>query len=469
MRKFVALLVVMLLAALAVVPAMAQFEEEEIPEDAGFIRVAHLAADVEGAIIFVDGEIVFSGLRFGNVTRWLPLAPGTYSVAVGTSADIEEAALGPIDLTVETNDFLTIGAIGTIANESLDVQVVAEDYSPITTGNARVTVWHAIEGAQPVDVLVNGSPVVEVLAYPGTIGSNEGVFTAELPAGTATLTVRSNLDPNVVLFDDEVTLPEGSNTIAYAVGTPDEPQVLFETVSEADFSEGRTYGEGEARVRVAHFSPDAPGVTIFVNGEIVFTGIRFGSVTRYLPVAPGTYEIIVSTDADPANAVIGPVDLTFGDGTFTTVGAIGSVEENTFQPIVITEADPAAEAGTCAQVEGACVVVLHAIEDAPVVDIVTGENNDVVLLAAAAYPGTFPLPSGGFNDGFEILDVPAGTYDLKVVPNAATAPVVLSAEGVEVMDGMYYLVAAIGLLEDGSAQLKLEVVDPANPDPADPF
>ena len=60
-------------------------------------------------------------------------------------------------------------------------QVLVEDYSAIAEGNARVTVFHAIEDAPAVDVLANGNAAITALAYPGTVDDNDGVLYAGCP------------------------------------------------------------------------------------------------------------------------------------------------------------------------------------------------------------------------------------------------------------------------------------------------
>ncbi len=41
---------------------------------------------------------------------------------------------------------------------------------------------------------------------------------------------------------------------------------------------------GEAQVRVAHLSPDASNVDVYVNGAPVLTNVSYTTVSDYLPV-----------------------------------------------------------------------------------------------------------------------------------------------------------------------------------------
>jgi len=59
---------------------------------------------------------------------------------------------------------------------------------------------------------------------------------------------------------------------------------------------------GDATVRVAHLSPDAPSVHVHVNGAKALSGVLYKSVSKYLSVPPGQYRFEArpaGADADP--------------------------------------------------------------------------------------------------------------------------------------------------------------------------
>ena len=124
--------------------------------------------------------------------------------------------------------------------------------------------------------------------------------------------------------------------------------------------------------------------------------------------------------------------------------------ESTIEALVIPEAYELAEGE-------AGVTVVHAIEDAPVVDVLAGEEN-AVLISGLGYPNTFLKAEGGFNDGYISAALPEGTYAVKVAPTDTT-DAVLEAE-LTLTAGKYYLVVASGSLGGGSARLIAVEVDP---------
>jgi transforming growth factor-beta-induced protein len=193
-----------------------------------------------------------------------------------------------------------------------------------------------------------------------------------------------------------------------------------------------------ARVRVAHFSPDTPAVDVYVNGELSgIQGLEYPTVTGWVDLMPGTYNIAVSpADTSIDDAAIGPVDLSFGPGTFTTIAAHGSLSNGTLQPSVIAE--------NYRDVEGteADITLFHAIEDAPAVDVLADGN---AIVNQLGYPGTV-------GDGFFEATVPAGTYDITVVPSPNPETTLFDLSGTALEAGKAYFVAAVGTLaEDDDA------------------
>jgi Domain of unknown function (DUF4397) len=184
-----------------------------------------------------------------------------------------------------------------------------------------------------------------------------------------------------------------------------------------------------AKVRVGHFSPDAPAVDVYANGGAILEDVPFGVLSDYLEVPAGTYTIeVVAAGADPADgAVIGPVDLPFEAGTMTTVAATNVLDSIEAQ--VLTD-EPMPQDGV------AQVRVVHFSADAPAVDIAL-DGGDVVV-ENLAYP-----------DAQGYLDLPEGEYDLEIRPTGTT-DVAFDIDPLPLTGGNSYTVFAIGSLADGS-------------------
>lgn len=51
------------------------------------------------------------------------------------------------------------------------------------------------------------------------------------------------------------------------------------------------HGSDEAMVRIAHASPDAPAVDVYVNGDAVVEGAAFKDATDYMNLPAGEHEV----------------------------------------------------------------------------------------------------------------------------------------------------------------------------------
>ncbi len=230
MRKFSVLFSLMALVLLAVSPALAQ---DDMMDSGAHIRVAHFSPDTPAVDVYINGELsAVQGLEFPSVTDWIEVPADTYTIAVspaGTSVD--DAAIGPADLTFEAGSWTTIAAVGSLESGTLAPAIIAEDYSEIPEGSVRVGVFHAIEGAPSVDVLAGGSPIVTYLAFPGTQDGNDGFFDLTVPADTYDLQVVAS-DTSDVLIDLQGTeLTAGTNYLVAAVAVDGTPTAIVQATS----------------------------------------------------------------------------------------------------------------------------------------------------------------------------------------------------------------------------------------------
>jgi hypothetical protein len=190
---------------------------------------------------------------------------------------------------------------------------------------------------------------------------------------------------------------------------------------------GPASAANEAMVRVLHASPDAPAVDVKVNDANVLTNVPFKTISNYLPLAAGTYNIKVCATGT-ATCVIN-ADLTFAANTKYTVAAtnvLASIEAK-----VITDA-PAPAAGTTQ------VRVIHFSSDTPAVDVLT-QDGATTVVDNLAYP-----------NATNYLSLPGGSYDLKVCANADNSVCPLDPAALSLANGTAYSVFAVGSLQGGT-------------------
>lgn len=392
MRKLSLLLVAVIMVLMSVAPALAQ-DEGNIVDVA--VANEELFSTLVAAVQAADPAIL------ETLT-----GPGPYTVFAPTNQAFSNLF-----------DFLGVTPEELLANTEL-----------LTT----VLLYHVVEG--------------EVLAEQ-VIGLDGQSVPTLLGEGGITITIQ---DGNVILNDVvQVTSTDiqASNGVIHVIDDVLLPQSVLDSLSaEPDQEEEMMAADEFVNIRVAHFSPDTPAVDVYVNGEAAITNLAFPDVTDFITLPAGTYEIAVAPAGTSIDqAAIGPADFDLPAGEFVTVAAIGSLNAGTLAPsIFIKDFSPIPEGS-------ARVVVFHGIEDAPAVDVRAGGT---VLINGLAYPGSFITADGTPNDGAFELDVPAGTYDLTVTPAGATTPVVLDLSGTTLEAGVYYLVAAVGTLENPSVSLK---------------
>jgi hypothetical protein len=171
--------------------------------------------------------------------------------------------------------------------------------------------------------------------------------------------------------------------------TPMETQTETETPDETP--------SGTAAVRIAHLSPDAPNVDVYVEGDAVLEDVAFGAVSDYLDVPAGERSVEITAAGDPQASVFsGPVPVEAEAAyTIAAVGELADDGDQPFEPLVLEDdnSDPGAET--------ARVRVVHASPDAPAVDV-TVESTGDALFDGVAYG------EAGY------VEVPAGEYTVQI-------------------------------------------------------
>ena len=194
-------------------------------------------------------------------------------------------------------------------------------------------------------------------------------------------------------------------------------------------------------LQVLHASPDAPAVSVLVDGNVVLTDFDYKDGSGYVVLDEGTYSIQVNGILPGGEVpVIGPVDLTFDRNMTYTVAAVNGVAN--IEPVVIEQSDENVSAGA------ARLFVLHASADAPTVDVfVTAPGAD---LAASAPVGTF-----SFKETIGPAEVPAGDYQIRVTAAGNPAAVVFDSGTVPLAALDDLVIAAVPNTTGGPAAISL--------------
>ncbi|MFB9806399.1 DUF4397 domain-containing protein [Haladaptatus pallidirubidus] len=161
--------------------------------------------------------------------------------------------------------------------------------------------------------------------------------------------------------------------------------------------------EGDAQVRVAHMSPDAPPVDVLIDGETAISNLSYSNVTDYASFPAGDHNVTVTAAGDPSTVVFSE-NVTFEADTNYTAAAVGEISEhaeNPFEVVILEDDFTAPEPGN------ASVRLVHASPDAPPVDVTVAES------------GTTLFDNVSFGNATEYAEVPAGEYTREVRPATA--------------------------------------------------
>jgi len=373
------------------------------------VRVAHFSPDAPAVDIFLNGaRSPVQGLSYLSATGYLDVPPGSYEVGVAPAGG---SPIYSTTLTIEAGKVYTAwanGLLGGAGAKAFKVTPTVDADFPL----ARVRAVHAVPdiAGSPVDVYVNGGKIVTFDFFTAT---------PYLPLYAGAYDVRVVLaggnPATEAVIQANVTVEGGKDYSIIARGTGG---TFGASVLEDDNSRPIA---GQARVRVAHFSPDAPAVDIFLNGaRSPVQGLSYLSATGYLDVPPGSYEVGV---APAGGSPIYSTTLTIEAGKVYTAWANGLLGGAGAQAFKVT---PTVDA----IYPTALVRLLHAVPDAPAVDIYL----DGQLTAAGVR----------FGDLSGYLSVYPGSYAVAIKPAGSDVTAIsgtLSVEG-----GKVYTAAAVGRL-----------------------
>jgi hypothetical protein len=384
-------------------------------EAATQVRVAHLSPDAPPVDVYVDGTVVLQNVAFQAVSGYLGLDAGSHRVEV-TAAGERESVVIDATLELESGNAYTVAATGLFTEGDLK-PIVTVDQVQTLGDMARVRFNHTSPDAPPVDIAVTGGDVI----FPGVAFRQSSNY-LDLPAATYDLEVRLAGTDTVVLPLPGIALAAGTNYDVFAIGLVGDSTLAALPVVTAEPS------IEPAQVRVAHLSPDAPPVDVWVDGTVVLENVPFKAVSSYLSLEAGTYNVKVTPSGSDSPVVI-DADLDLAAGIDYTVAATGLLGQDDLKPLVLID-DRVADSGK------AKVRFVHTSPDAPPVDV-------------ALQGGAVLFPGASFRDATEYLPVDPGTYDLEVRV-ADTETVALPLPGVVLEAGVNITVFAIGLVEDES-------------------
>jgi len=164
--------------------------------------------------VYVNGDLTLEDFTFETLAGPLELPDGDYEIEI-FAADADPAVDTPALATGSPGIAVAGGINATIvahldADAAPTLSVFVNDISTIAAGEARVTVNHTA-AAPAVDVLANDAVLLANIAN----GAGAG---ADAPAATYNVKVVPTGTTDPVVFETDLPLAEGANTIVFAIG-----------------------------------------------------------------------------------------------------------------------------------------------------------------------------------------------------------------------------------------------------------
>jgi hypothetical protein len=200
--------------------------------------------------------------------------------------------------------------------------------------------------------------------------------------------------------------------------------------------------DGTASVRVLHASPDAPAVDVFVNGDAVLTGVPFKTISGYLDVPPGEYDIAVAPEGAGIDSAVIEATLPLEAGTDYTVAAVNRLAD--IQAQVFVDDNDVGFPATKPRVRA-----VHLSPDAPAVDIAVTDGPGIEDPAVVVKGLNYRNATG-------YLELLPTDYSFEI--RAAGSDTGVFEFDAPLEPGATYTAFAVGLLESESDDQAFDVV-----------
>ena len=297
---------------------------------------------------------------------------------------------------------------------------------------AELSIIHASPDAPAVDIDLNGASLVRGVDFkqsfpnqPVTSGSIEIAVKGVLP-GTARPTV---------IGPARLTLAAGSRTAILAVNRVANIEPLIIT------RDATPVAAGSVRLQVVHAAPAAPRVAVYVTapGANLAASAPAGTFSFRETIGPvsvpgGDYQIRVTPAGVPGTVVFDSGTVRLDAGGDLLVSAVQNTTTGSSPITLLVTTTSGATLNILDRAAPARLRVVHASPDTPAVNVYANDNFTTPVVSNLAFPNL---------TGF--VEVPGGTYNIKVTPTGNVGLIAINANPTFAA-GREYSVLAVGRL-----------------------
>jgi hypothetical protein len=202
--KMKKLTVALAAAALAVVPGAAFADGHDTAQ----VTIVHGVPGADGVNILAGDDVLLEGVNFTDIAT-TDVPAGTYAIAVSSSDSVDDAVIGPVDLTFDEG-----GLYAVVAHLDADGELTASFFE--VNDAEGVSAFHTA-AFPPVAIVAGGEIAADDVA-------NGDAAQLDLEAGTELpgVGVAAAGSTEIALEVGDLTIPEAQRILAFAVGTPDD-------------------------------------------------------------------------------------------------------------------------------------------------------------------------------------------------------------------------------------------------------
>ena len=296
-------------------------------------------------------------------------------------------------------------------------------YTLLAPNNDAFTAAMQSMGSSPADVMANPQVLKQILLYhiiPGRYLFRDLTSGPTLPTTLVGQKVTFDLTGGVFTAQG-VNISDVDNLASNGVYFVLDGVMIPPSLQAALMPAEATAAPTTAHWRFAQFAADVASADLTVDGASSdISGVAFASISDWMSVEPGTYEV----SADTAS-----VSVDVAEGDWVTLALTGSAGANSLMITPIYEmTTPLAEGS-------ARLSVFDSIEGTDYDVLVDGQARVVRL----SYPGT-----RNGNDGYYALDLAAGTYSIQFTLSGRPGDVVVSLPSVSLDAGKNTFIAPAG-------------------------
>lgn len=261
--------------------------------DGALLRVAYLAPDMESIDVYFDDVLVFRGLNYPSVSRFISLEPGTHNVTVTWSGGMVGDAVQSVDVSLSAGTAQTVVVLASTEGDmSPATALISEDYDDLLPGTGGFTFVNAVQGSPAVNVHRDDVVYFAQMEFPGP-DSAASSSSLRVDSGEYNVMITQADDPTIVFAQrSNLALSENAYTFVALIGTPGDTR-LFTVVTD------------ESEVEIARGDLPRPGyLTDALNANENLTGFAAalgsaglsdmfedGSMQEYTIFAPANFVV----------------------------------------------------------------------------------------------------------------------------------------------------------------------------------